>query len=169
MFPVFTFSHISCGRTAFFVSINPERNSEPVVEKHRVRGENLPMDIPIVVRESSGKIVAMAGHFMATMDRIHPPNLGWHKATIHSRHRGFATAAVRSSVHMAVLTVAMRHSLGVMMLGGLCSSHYQTTLGWYRATIHSRRRGFATAAVRSGVHMAKIIIAMRHSQGVTMQ
>ena len=71
MFPVVTFSHISCGRTAFFVSINPERNSQPVVGKHRARGENLPMYIPTVVRESSGKIVAMAGHFMATMDRIH--------------------------------------------------------------------------------------------------
>ena len=31
------------------------------------------------------------------------------------------------------------------------------------------RRGFATAAVRCGVHMASITIAMRHSQGVTMQ
>ena len=39
----------------------------------------------------------------------------------------------------------------------------------YKATIHSRRRGFATAAVRCGLHMAKITIAMRHSQGVTMQ
>ena len=29
--------------------------------------------------------------------------------------------------------------------------------------------GFATAAVRCGLHMAKITIAMRHSQGVTMQ
>ena len=169
MFPVVTFSHISCGRTAFFVSINPERNRQPVVGKHMARGENLPMYIPTVVRESSGKIVAMAGHFMATMDRIHPPSLGWHKATIHSRHRWFATAAVRRSVHMAVLTVAMRHSQWVMMQSGLCSGHYQPTLGWYRATIHSRRRGFATTAVRSGVHMAAITIAMRHSQGVTMQ
>ena len=42
-------------------------------------------------------------------------------------------------------------------------------LSWYRATIHSRTRGFATSAVRSGIHMACITIAMRHSQGVTMQ
>ena len=43
-------------------------------------------------------------------------------------------------------------------------------MGWYKATIrNSRRRGFATAAVRCGVHMASITIAMRHSQGVTMQ
>ena len=46
---------------------------------------------------------------------------------------------------------------------------YAPALGWYKATIHSRRRGFATALVRCGVHMALITIAMRHSQGVTMQ
>ena len=46
---------------------------------------------------------------------------------------------------------------------------YAPILGWFKATIHSRRRGFATAAVRCGIHMAKITIAMRHSQGVTMQ
>ena len=45
---------------------------------------------------------------------------------------------------------------------------YAPILGWYKATIHSRRRGFAMAAVRSGIHMAMITIAMRHSQGVTM-
>ena len=36
-------------------------------------------------------------------------------------------------------------------------------------TIHSRRRGLATAAFRDGLHMAKIKYAMRHSQGVNMQ
>ena len=46
---------------------------------------------------------------------------------------------------------------------------YAPILGWFKATIHSRRRGFATAAVRCGIHRAKITIAMRHSQGVTMQ
>ena len=35
--------------------------------------------------------------------------------------------------------------------------------------MHSRRRGFATAMVRCGIHMASITIAMRHSLGVTMQ
>ena len=46
---------------------------------------------------------------------------------------------------------------------------YAPTLGWASATIHSRRRGFATAAVRCGIHMATITIALRHSQGVTLQ
>ena len=46
---------------------------------------------------------------------------------------------------------------------------YAPALGWFKATIHSQRRGFATAMVRSGIHMASITIAMRHSQGVTMQ
>ena len=46
---------------------------------------------------------------------------------------------------------------------------YAPILGWSNATIHSCRRGFATAEVRCGFHMAKITIAMRHSQGVTMQ
>ena len=46
---------------------------------------------------------------------------------------------------------------------------YAPMLGWVKTTIHSRRRGFATAAVRCGVHMASIAIAMRHSQGVTLQ
>ena len=46
---------------------------------------------------------------------------------------------------------------------------YAPILGWYKATIHSRRRGLGIAAVRCGVHMAQITIAMRHSQGVTLQ
>ena len=46
---------------------------------------------------------------------------------------------------------------------------YGPMLKWGKATIHSRRRGFATAAVRSGLHMATISIALRHSQGVTLQ
>ena len=46
---------------------------------------------------------------------------------------------------------------------------YAPIMNWRKATIHSRRRGFATAAVRCGLHMAKISIAMRHSQGITMQ
>ena len=49
----------------------------------------------------------------ASMDRIYSPVLGWHKATIHSRGRGFATAALRSGIHMAYITIVMRHSLGV--------------------------------------------------------
>ena len=46
---------------------------------------------------------------------------------------------------------------------------YSPVLGLVKATIHSLRRGFATAALRCGIHMASICIAMRHSQGVTMQ
>ena len=46
---------------------------------------------------------------------------------------------------------------------------YAPLLRWGKATIHSRRRGFATAAVHSGLHMVKITIALKHSQGVTLQ
>ena len=46
---------------------------------------------------------------------------------------------------------------------------YAPRLGWSKATIHSRRHGFATAAVRCGIHMASIAIAMHRSQGVTRQ
>ena len=42
-------------------------------------------------------------------------------------------------------------------------------LGWCKATIHSLRRGFATAAVRCGIHIAAIPIAIRNPQGVTLQ
>ena len=57
----------------------------------------------------------MTASYMSSMDRIYSPILGWYKATIHSRRRGFATAAVRSGVHMASITIAMRHSQGVTM------------------------------------------------------
>ena len=57
----------------------------------------------------------MTGAYMTSMDKIYSPVLGWHKATIHSRRRGFATAAVRNGIHMAYITVAMRHSQGVTM------------------------------------------------------
>ena len=40
---------------------------------------------------------------------------------------------------------------------------YAPLLGWHKATIHSRRRDFAAATVRSGIHMAQIAIAMKHS------
>ena len=86
-----------------------------VVKLRSARGEDLTVNSPILVRESRGKTVPMTGNFMATMDRIYAPTLGWYKATIHSRRRGFATAAVRSGVHMAAITIAMRHSQGVTM------------------------------------------------------
>ena len=57
----------------------------------------------------------MTGDFMTKMDKLYAPILGWHKATIHSRRRGFATAAVKSGIHMANITIAMRHSQGVTM------------------------------------------------------
>ena len=86
-----------------------------VVKLRAARGENVTVDSPILVREKRGKIVPMTGQFMATMDKVYAPTLGWCNATIHSRRRGFATAAVRSGVHMAAITVAMRHSQGVTM------------------------------------------------------
>ena len=57
----------------------------------------------------------MTAIFMARKDRVYGPILKWKKATIHSRRRGFATAAVRSGLHMAIITNAMRHSQGVTL------------------------------------------------------
>ena len=86
-----------------------------VVKLRTANGENLAMDSPILVRENRGKIVPMTGQFMASMDCIYAPTLGWYKATIHSRRRGFATAAVRSGVHMAAISIALRHSQEVTL------------------------------------------------------
>ena len=79
------------------------------------RGEKLSVHSPILVRENKGKLVPMTAQFMAAMDKRYAPILGWLKATIHSRRRGFATAAVRSGIHMASICIAMRHSQGVTM------------------------------------------------------
>ena len=78
-------------------------------------GEKISLDSPLLVRENRKRIVPMTGAFMAAMDRIYAPKLGWFKATIHSRRRGFATAMVRCGIHMASITIAMRHSQGVTM------------------------------------------------------
>ena len=78
-------------------------------------GEILTVDSPLLVRMNKGQLVPMTGTFMARMDKIYAPALGWFNATIHSRRRGFATAMVRSGVHMASITIAMRHSQGVTM------------------------------------------------------
>ena len=78
-------------------------------------GEILTVDSPLLVRLSKGKLVPMTGAFMSRMDKVYAPLLGWIKATIHSRRRGFATAAVRCGVHMASITIAMRHSQGVTL------------------------------------------------------
>ena len=87
-----------------------------ILVKLRLRqGEKLSVDSPILVREKGATIVPMTGQYMMKMDKIYAPKLGWQKATIHSRRRGFATAAVRIGIHMAQITIAMRHSQGVTM------------------------------------------------------
>ena len=79
------------------------------------RCEKLSVRSPILVRENKGKLMPMTAQFMSAMDKKYAPVLGWLKATIHSRRRGFATAAVRSGIHMASISIAMRHSQGVTM------------------------------------------------------
>ena len=74
------------------------------------RGEKLSVHSPILVRENKGKLVPMTAQFMAAMDKRYASMPGWLKMTIHSRRRGFATAAVR---HMTSICIAMRHSQGV--------------------------------------------------------
>ena len=78
------------------------------------RGEALTVDSPLLVRAAKSKLMPMTGVFMG-MDKIYSPVLGWYKATIHSRRRGFATAAVRRGIHMASISIAMRHSQGVTL------------------------------------------------------
>ena len=73
------------------------------------------MDSPLLGRKGKKGSVPMIEAFMARMDKLYSPVLGWVKATIHSRRRGFATAAVRCGIHMASICIAMRHSQGVTM------------------------------------------------------
>ena len=77
--------------------------------------EKLTVDSPLLVRERRGKIVPMTAAFMTRKDKVYTSVLGWGKATLHSRRRGFATAAVRCGLHMAKISIAMRHSQGVTM------------------------------------------------------
>ena len=86
-----------------------------VVKLRLAQGEVLTDKSPLLVRMKRGKTVPMTGAYMASMDKIYGPVLGWGKATIHSRRRGFATAAVRCGIHMANITIAMRHSQGVTL------------------------------------------------------
>ena len=87
-----------------------------VVVKLRLQlGEIITPASPLLVRMDKRKVVPVKGDFMTKMDKVYAPILGWHKATIHSRRRGFATAAVKSGIHMANITIAMRHSQGVTM------------------------------------------------------
>ena len=76
-------------------------------------GGKLTVNSPILVLMNRKKLVPMTGDFMRRMDKIYAPRLGCQKATLHSRRRGFATAAVKSGIHMANITIAMRHSQGV--------------------------------------------------------
>ena len=77
--------------------------------------ERLTANSPLLVRERKGKIVPMTGNFMSQMDKRYVPILKWGKATIHSRRRGFATAAVRCGLHMAKISIAMRNSQGITL------------------------------------------------------
>ena len=86
-----------------------------VVKLRAEVGEVLTPGSPLLVRENKDKLVPMTGTFMTRMDKLYAPRLGWYKATIHSRRCGFATAAVRCNIHMAAITIAMRHSQGVTL------------------------------------------------------
>ena len=86
-----------------------------VVKLRCQRNEPLTVNSPLLVREKKGVLVPMTGAFMASKDKVYAPMLGWVKTTIHSRRRGFATAAVRCGVHMASIAIAMRHSQGVTL------------------------------------------------------
>ena len=86
-----------------------------VVKLRLGKGERLTVDSPLLVQEKKTRIVPMTAAYMGRRDKEYAPILGWGKATIHSRRRGFATAAVRCGIHMASITVAMRHSQGVTM------------------------------------------------------
>ena len=86
-----------------------------IVKLRLGKGERLTVNSPLLVQEKKTRIVPMTAAYMGTRDKEYAPILGWGKATIHSRRRGFATAAVRCGIHMASITVAMRHSQGITM------------------------------------------------------
>ena len=136
----------------------------------RVRhGENLTVNSPILMRLNHNKLVPMTGDFMRRMDKIYAPKLGLQNATLHSRRRGFATAAVRSVIHVANITIALRHSQGVTMQyvslsmeekatittrlviaaynGGPAGEATRTTLDGCRATSRQLREGSCRIAM----------------------
>ena len=86
-----------------------------IVKLRTSLGEKLTVASPLLIRQARGQFVPLTGAFMTRMDKLWAPALGWAGATIHSRRRGFATAAARSGLHMASITIAMRHSQGVTM------------------------------------------------------
>ena len=67
-----------------------------VVALRLKHAEPITVDSPLLVRMKKDQIVPMTANFMAQKDKVYCPILKWNKATIHSRRRGFATAAVRS-------------------------------------------------------------------------
>ena len=81
-----------------------------LVKLRTSKNEVLTADSPLLLRENRGQIVPMTGDFMAKMDNVYAPMLKWSMTTIHSQRRGFATAAVRCGVHMAAISIVMRHS-----------------------------------------------------------
>ena len=77
----------------------------------RVRyGEKLTVNCPILVRINRKKLVPITGDSMRKIDKIYAPRVGWRKVTLPNRRRVFSTAAVKSGIHMANITIAMRHS-----------------------------------------------------------
>ena len=110
-----------------------------VVRLRLLRGEKLTTSSPLLVRSRGRIIVLMMGAFMSRMDKVYAPILRWGKATIHSRRRGFATAAVRSGLHMAKITIALRHSQGVTLqyvalsLGDKAAINTRLAIDAYRA------------------------------------
>ena len=76
-----------------------------VVKLRLSLGENVSIESPLLVCINRGTLVPMTGAFMAKMDKIWAPKLGWFKATINSRRRGFTTAMVRGGIHMASITI----------------------------------------------------------------
>ena len=86
-----------------------------MVELRVQLGEALTDNSPLLIREKRSELVPMTGQFMASMDKTYASKLGWLGATIHSRRRGYATAAVRSGIHMVSICIAIRHSQGVTM------------------------------------------------------
>ena len=91
----------------------------------------------------------------------------WIKITVKLRVKFGEALTVKSPLLVRVNKGRVVPMTGAYM--GQVDKDIAPALGWFNATIHSRRRGFATAMVRCGIHMASIPIAMRHTQGVTMQ
>ena len=87
-----------------------------ITVRHRVKfGETPTVKSSLLVRVNKGRLVPMTGAYMAQVDKDIAPALGWFNATIHSRTRGFETDMLRCGIHMASITIAMRHTQGVTM------------------------------------------------------